>query len=244
MNSPFERKQALVTGVTSGIGRATALRLLREGADVIGLGRDHVKLADIASRAGGRFKPLLADLSRPEDRARAAESLHRIDRPVDVFVSNAAEAVFKTPLEVSPEVARRLFEVNVCAPLELCQAVAPRMGPSGHVVQISSVTARFLPTAKFGAYAMTKAAVERLVEALRQELAPRGIRVSSVSPGLVDTPIYDKLDGFSEARERLRSQVPEWLSSDDVAEAVLWILSRPANVVVNDLVVMPKGQVR
>jgi NAD(P)-dependent dehydrogenase (short-subunit alcohol dehydrogenase family) len=244
MSALFEQRQALVTGVTSGIGRATALRLLAEGAAVIGLGRDHVKLADIASRAGGRFKPLLADLSRPEDRARAAESLRRIERPVDLFVSNAAEAVFKTPLEVSPEVARRLFEVNVCAPLELCQAVASRMGPTGHVVQISSVTARFLPTAKFGAYAMTKAAVERLVEALRLELTPRGVRVSSISPGLVDTPIYDKLDGFSETRRRLTEQVPAWLSSDDIAEAVLWILSRPANVVVSDLVVMPKGQVR
>jgi NADP-dependent 3-hydroxy acid dehydrogenase YdfG len=118
------------------------------------------------------------------------------------------------------------------------------MGPGGHVVQISSVTARFLPTAKFGAYAMTKSAVEQLVEALRLELAPRGVRVSSVSPGLVDTPIYDKLDGFSEARAKLRTQVPDWLSSEDVADAVVWILSRPANVVVSELVVMPKGQVR
>jgi NAD(P)-dependent dehydrogenase (short-subunit alcohol dehydrogenase family) len=244
MSATFENRQALVTGVTSGIGRATALRLLAAGAVVIGLGRDHVKLADIASRAGPRFKPLLADLSRPEERARAAESLRRIERPVELFVSNAAEAVFKTPLEVSPKVALRLFEVNVCAPLELCQAVASRMGPTGHVVQISSVTTRHLPTAEFGAYAMTKSAVERLVEALRQELAPRGVRVSSVSPGFVDTPIYDKLDGFSEARSRLRAEVPNWLSSEDVAEAIFWILSRPANVVVSELVVMPKGQVR
>jgi NAD(P)-dependent dehydrogenase (short-subunit alcohol dehydrogenase family) len=244
VNATFANRQALVTGVTSGIGRAITLRLLAEGAAVIGLGRDHVKLADIASRAGGRFRPLLADLARPEERARAAESLRRIDRPVELFVSNAAEAVFKGPLDLSPEVARRLFEVNVCAPLELCQAVASRMGPTGHVVQISSVTTRYLPSAKFGAYSMTKVAVERLVEALRLELTPRGVRVSSISPGLVDTPIYDKFDGFSETRRRLSEQVPNWLSSDEVADAVLWILSRPPNVVVSDLVVMPKGQVR
>jgi NAD(P)-dependent dehydrogenase (short-subunit alcohol dehydrogenase family) len=244
MSASFENRHALVTGVTSGIGRATALRLIAEGAVVIGLGRDHVKLADVASRAGARFKPLLADLARPEERTRAAESLRRIERPVELFVSNAGEAVFKSPLDVSPEVARRLFEVNVCAPLELCQAVASRMGSNGHVVQISSVTARFLPTAKFGAYAMTKVAVDRLVEALRLELSPRGVRVSSVSPGLVDTPIYDKLDGFSEARRRLSEQVPTWLSSEEVADVVLWVLSRPPNVVVSDVVVMPKGQVR
>jgi NAD(P)-dependent dehydrogenase (short-subunit alcohol dehydrogenase family) len=244
MSALFENRQALVTGVTSGIGRATALRLLAEGAAVIGLGRDHVKLADIASRAGGRFRPLLADLARAEDRARAAESLRRIERPVELFVSNAAEAVFKSPLDVSPEVARRLYEVNVCAPLELCQAVASRMGDNGHVVQISSVTTRFLPTAKFGTYAMTKSAVECLMEALRLELTPRGVRVSSISPGLVDTPIYDKLDGFSDARRRLSEQVPAWLSSDEIADAVLWILSRPPNVLVSDLVVLPKGQVR
>lgn len=240
----FENRQALVTGVTSGIGRATALRLLSEGATVIGLGRDHVKLADIATRAGPRFKPLLADLARPEERARAADCLRRLERPVELFVSNAAEAVYKSPLDLSPEVALRLFEVNVCAPLELCQAVASRMGSNGHVVQISSVTARFLPSAKLGAYSMTKTAVERLVEALRLELSPRGVRVSSLSPGVVDTPIYDKLDGLSEAKRGLVEEVPHWLSSDEVAEAVLWILSRPPNVVVSDLVVMPKGQAR
>jgi len=236
-------RHCVVTGVTSGIGRATALELLAAGASVTGLGRNEQRLSALAAELGPSFSPMVLDLALPAERERVAAELVR-GRAVDVFVSNAAEAVYDSPLTVAPATFRRLLEVNVCAPLELCQALVPAMPATGHVVQLSSVAARFVPNAKFGPYAVTKAAVTGLVDALRLELAPRGVRVTSIAPGLVDTPIYDDLPGFAAVRQKLQEQVPEWLSPEDVAETIVWVLSRPRNVVVTELTVMPTGQAR
>lgn len=239
---PFEGKRAVVTGVTSGIGRATAQKLVAEGASVTGVGRDQAKLAALREELGARFDFVTADLAVPAERERAAAELRR--RRFDVFVSNAGQAAYASPLAIAPADFRRLFELNVCAPLELCQAVVPALPASGHVVQLSSVAARFMPNAKFGPYAVTKAAVTGLIDALRLELAPRGIRVTSIAPGLVDTPIYDELGDFAELKRKLDEQVPHWLEPADVADTIAWVLSRPPNVVVTELTVVPRGQAR
>lgn len=234
----------VVTGVTSGIGRATALALLGAGASVTGLGRSREKLAELHEQVGPSFDFLSADLAVAAERERVCRQLRESSRAIDVFVSNAGEAAYASPLTISPEHFRHLLEVNVCAPLELCQALLPLMPASGHVVQLSSVAARFLPNPKFGPYGVTKAAVTGLIDALRLELAPRGIRVTSIVPGLVDTPIYDDVEGFDDLRKKLGEQVPQWLAPEDVAETITWVLSRPANVVVTELTVIPRGQAR
>lgn len=109
---------------------------------------------------------------------------------------------------------------------------------------MSSVTARFPPNAGFAAYAATKAALDRATEALRLELAPLGVHVTSLAPGLVETPLYDKVAGFTGARDTIAQQVPRWLSAGDIADAVLWVVMRPAHVVVAELVMLPSGQGR
>ncbi|HYQ00957.1 MAG TPA: SDR family oxidoreductase [Polyangiaceae bacterium] len=237
-------RHCVVTGVTSGIGRATALALLAEGASVTGLGRSEEKLVALREQAGPRFDFLVANLAVPAERERVCEVLRQSERAIDVFVSNAGEAAYVSPLAIASAHFRQLFELNVCAPLELCQALLPRMSASGHVVQLSSVAARFLPNPKFGPYGVTKAAIAGLIEALRLELAPRGLRVTSIAPGLVDTPIYDNVEGFDDLRKKLDEQVPQWLVPEDVAETIIWVLSRPTNVVVTELTVMPRGQAR
>jgi NAD(P)-dependent dehydrogenase (short-subunit alcohol dehydrogenase family) len=242
--SELSGRSCVVTGVTSGIGRATASKLVAAGANVTGIGRNAERLAGLAAELGAGFTPVAVDLAVPSELERTIAELRRTHTTVDVFVSNAAEAAYASPLTITPEAFRRLLEVNVCAPLELCQALVPAMPPTGHVVQLSSVTARFAPTAKFGPYAVTKAAVAGLVDALRLEVAPRGVRVTTIAPGLVDTPIYDDLPGFDDVRRRLMDQVAEWLTPDDVADTILWVLSRPPNVVVTELTVMPRGQAR
>jgi len=242
--SSLSGRHCVVTGVTSGIGRATALALLAEGASVVGLGRNEEKLAALREQAGPGFEFVLVDLAVPAERERACEALRASARSIDVFVSNAGEAAYASPLAIASAHFRQLFEINVCAPLELCQALLPMMPASGHVVQLSSVAARFLPNAKFGPYGVTKAAVTGLIDALRLELAPRGLRVTSIVPGLVDTPIYDDVEGFGDLRKKLDEQVPQWLAPEDVAETIIWALSRPANVVVTELTVMPRGQAR
>jgi NADP-dependent 3-hydroxy acid dehydrogenase YdfG len=122
--------------------------------------------------------------------------------------------------------------------------VVPLLASGGHIVQISSVNTRNLPNPKFAPYVATKVALEQFTEAMRLELHPRGIKVSQVTPGLVDTPIYDTVKGFQGTQQKIREQVPVWLAPEDVAEAIVWLMTRPQRVVISDLTIMPQGQTR
>ncbi|HEX9295378.1 MAG TPA: SDR family oxidoreductase [Polyangiaceae bacterium] len=244
MNTELTDKLAVVTGVTSGIGEAITFRLLDAGARVVGIGRNEEKLALLRERRGERFVPLAVDLTVADQRRQAIARLEKQVTPIDVLVNNAAECAYESPLAMDLDRLRRLFEVNVFACLDLAQALVPRMERGGHIVQLSSVTARFAPNARFAPYAVSKLAIERFVESMRLELHPRGIKVSLMVPGLVDTPIYDKVRGFETTRAKIREQVKDWLAPDDVAEAVLWMLTRPAGVIVSEMVIMPREQAR
>ena len=244
MPGAFEGKLAVVTGATSGIGAALVRRLYAEGAQVTGLGRRGDTLAAETTRGEGRFIPVCADLAEPAGRARAiAEILERAPR-IDLVVNNAGEAAYGSPLELGAAGWRALFEINLHAAIELAVELAPRIAPGGHLINVSSVTARFSPNMRFAAYAATKAALDRATEALRLELDPLGIHVTSIAPGLVETELYDKVAGFAETRSKISRQIPHWLSAGDVADAIVWIVTRPAHVVIADLVILPLGQGR
>jgi NAD(P)-dependent dehydrogenase (short-subunit alcohol dehydrogenase family) len=237
-------KVAVVTGVTSGIGEAIAARLLAGGAQVAGLGRNAQRLESAARRWGTCFTPVRADLASRPQRRRALELLRAQLPRVDILVNNAGECVYQTPLQLDADRLAELFEVNVLAGIELVQALSPALSPGGHVLNLSSVTARHLAHPKFAPYGLTKAALEHFTEGLRLELAPKGIKVSLIAPGLVETPIYQKVAGFEAARETLHKQIPAWLAADDVAEAALWMLTRPEGVVASELVLLPRFQAR
>lgn len=244
MPGALEGKLAVVTGATSGIGVALARRLCAEGATVIGIGRRADALATEVARAEGRFIAVRADLADPRGRAQALAEIAKRAPRIDALVNNAGEAAYGSPLELGAAGWHALFEINLHAAVALAVALAPRMASGGHLVNVSSVTARFAPNARFAAYAATKSALDRVTEALRLELDPLGIHVTSLAPGLVDTPLYDKVAGFTGARDKLVRQVPHWLTANDVADAILWVLTRPAHVVIAELVVMPIGQGR
>jgi NADP-dependent 3-hydroxy acid dehydrogenase YdfG len=239
-------RTAVITGVTSGIGQAVTAQLLAAGTEVIGLGRDAAALARSAASLGPGFFPIEVDLGISAQRQRAVDALRAMDRPVDVYISNAAECLYESPLTVTAEQLERLFVVNVVAAIQLAQAIAPLMRKGGQVVQISSVTTRHLPGPRFASYAASKLAVEGLTEALRMELQPRGIRVAVVSPGLVDTALYQKVPGFERAQAKIAEALPmaRWLRADDVATAIRWVIDQPAHVAVSELVILPAGQVR
>jgi NADP-dependent 3-hydroxy acid dehydrogenase YdfG len=244
LNESLSEKRAVVTGVTSGIGAALVDRLIEAGALVAGVGRTQEKLDERAARWGARFIPVLADLAKGDARRGAVEQISAQLERVDVLVNNAAECVYASPVELSPLAWEALVQTNVLAVVELCSGLAPRLSEDAQVVNVSSVVARSVPSAKFGPYAVTKAALDRFTEALRLELAPRGVRVSLLAPGLVDTPIYDKVAGFAPVRATLTKQVPTWLTDADVADALVWMLTRPQHVAVSELVLMPRGQTR
>ncbi len=234
-------RTAVITGVTSGIGAKLATRLVARGWQVVGLGRSAERLQ--AAAAAGGFTPVVADLAHPAEIARAIDSIGRQHDRVDALVNNAAECVYETPTGLDDETWRRLFDTNVLGAIQLTSGLRTRLC-GGHVVNVSSVVTRFLPAARFGPYAVSKAALDEWTRALRLELAPQGTAVTLIAPGLVDTPIYDKVAGFATMLGKLREQVPAWLSADDVAEAVTWTLERPAHVTVTEMTLLPRGQAR
>jgi NAD(P)-dependent dehydrogenase (short-subunit alcohol dehydrogenase family) len=235
------QRVAVVTGVTSGIGEALA-RKLSATWKVIGVGRGGERVAQ-AARAGG-FVPVVADLADAAERGRAvAEILSATGGRVDAQVNNAAECVFELPSALGDAEWLHLLQVNLLAAVQLTAGLKPRL-EGGRVVNVSSVVTRFLAAARFGPYAVSKAALEEWTRALRLELAAQGTGVTLVAPGLVDTPIYDKVAGFEGPRAKLREQVPMWLSAGDVADAVVWTLEQPGHVVVSELALLPRGQAR
>jgi NAD(P)-dependent dehydrogenase (short-subunit alcohol dehydrogenase family) len=244
MPGAFEGKLAVVTGATSGIGAALVHRLYTEGARVIGVGRRGDALAAETARGEGRFIAVRADLADPAGRAQAIAEIAAHAPQIDLLVNNAGEAAYGSPLELGAGGWRKLFEINLHAAIELAVELAPHIVSGGHLINVSSVTARFSPNMRFAAYATTKAALDRATEALRLELDPLGIHVTSIAPGLVETPLYDKVTGFAETRSKIARQVPRWLEPSDVADAILWITTRPAHVVISDLVILPIGQGR
>jgi NAD(P)-dependent dehydrogenase (short-subunit alcohol dehydrogenase family) len=237
-------KWAVVSGATSGIGAAVSRRLLGEGATVIGIGRNLDALAMSETRGEGRFIGLAADLADATARGLTIESVIGRAPRLDALVNCAGEAAYEGPVGLGAARLHALFEINVHAALELSVALAPRLPANSHIVNISSVVARFPPSARFAAYAASKAALDSATAALRLELDPRGVHVTGIAPGLVDTPIYDRDPAFAQVRDRIKAELPQWLEANDVADAVWWVLSRPAHVVVGEMTLLPVGQGR
>lgn len=203
MSRRLSGRRALVTGASRGIGAALAVELARRGADVAVTARTldtHDTLAGSLRETaagieavGGRARPIVADLTDAEDRARIVpEAVEGLGGPIEILINNAAAAIYQ-PMGDFPLKRRRLiFEVNVHAPLDLAQAAVPAMVERGEgwIVNVSSASARsrtapFAETAlgsTIGVYGASKAALNRLTNALAEELWGTGVRVNTVEP--------------------------------------------------------------
>jgi len=202
---------ALVTGASSGIGRALAGRLVTAGAHVFAHGRDEQALSTIAGAT-----PLLADLAEPPAARRLADQvLDRAGR-VDLLVSNAGSGWAGALCELRPEVVDRLVAVNLRAPLQLTRAVLPGMLDRGHgrLVFVGSIAGR-LGVRDEAVYAATKAGLDVFAESLRAELAGTGVGVTVVVPAVVDTPF------FARRGRPYQRRYPRPLPVGRVADAVL-----------------------
>lgn len=235
---------AVVTGITSGIGQSLTGRLLAEGMTVAGIARDQDRLSAASRRWGKSFHPFLADLSVPGAADTCADDITQRLSHVDILVNNAADCVFERPTTLPTERWRSLLETNLLACVALTRGLLPAMGAAGHIVNLSSVTARFVASSRYGPYALTKAALENFTESLRLELSTTRTKVSLVSLGLVDTPIHHKVPGFESTRARLAEHVPHWLHPDDVADTIHWLVTRPEHVVVGETLLLPLRQPR
>jgi 17beta-estradiol 17-dehydrogenase / 3beta-hydroxysteroid 3-dehydrogenase len=239
---------AVVTGASSGIGTETARALAAAGAAVVLGARRADRLAALAEEihaAGGRAVAQPTDMRREDDVRRLIALAGERFGGVDVLVNNAGLGRAAPLGSGSTEAWREMLEVNV---LGLCIATREalqdmeRRGAAGHVVNVSSMAGHRVPGPDSTVYAATKFAVRGLTEGLRQELRARKspIRVTAVSPGYVGTEFADVFTGPGAAAaisERVRV-----LDAADVAEAILWVVTRPPHMEVHDLLVRPTAQ--
>jgi NADP-dependent 3-hydroxy acid dehydrogenase YdfG len=243
---------ALVTGASSGIGEATAAELAGLGAAVAIAARRRDRLDALAGRiedAGGRVLVLEADVTDPEHaRAIVEQTVEGLGR-LDTVINNAGVMLLGPAVGAPLEEWDRMVALNVRGLLHVSHAALPHLiaaaeeGPRrvADLVNISSVAGR---RAALGSavYNLTKFGVGAFSESLRQELASRHVRVSLVEPGAVATELTDHLrpEIREQAAERFRGV--ERLESEDIADAIAYVVTRPRRVAVNEILVRPTQQ--
>ena len=184
----FEGRRAIVTGAASGIGQATALHLIREGARVTGVDVDEAGL-DVVREAGGDI--LVSDLS--DDAGRAVVIGAAAANPVHFLVNAAGILGLKPLFEVTQADFRRIFAVNLESTWFLCRDVGARMVEGGAIVNFSSPSARWAYTLETAPYSATKTAIQAATRTFAVAHAPRRIRVNAISPGITDTPMQEQV---------------------------------------------------
>ncbi len=228
---------AIVTGAGRGIGRAVALAFCREGAAVALAARTASELetvaAQIRSRAG-RALAVPADVTNEASVAALVERVLAEFKRVDILVTAAGVAGFAPLVDTKTEEWDRMMAVNLRGVFLACRAVLPAMirQRRGTIINIVSVAAkRAIPGA--AAYAASKHAVLGLTQVLAEEMRPHGVRVGALSPGAVDTPLWDAVANPPDRSRMLR---PE-----DVAEAALLMATLPPGASLEDLTLLPAG---
>jgi len=232
-------KTALVTGASSGIGRATARSLVAEGARVALSARSSDKLQALAKELGSGTIVITADMTRPEDVERMiAEAIAGLGH-LDILFANAGIYVTGDVAGQNADSWDALMAVNVNAVFRACRAVLPHMQArkSGDIIVTSSIAGHeALPMEPV--YSASKHAINAFVYGLRRQLIPDNIRVGAVAPGTV----LNELWGIIEESEIARQVADRTgIRSEDVADAVLYMLTRPPHVTIRDIVIMPQA---
>jgi NAD(P)-dependent dehydrogenase (short-subunit alcohol dehydrogenase family) len=190
MSTTFDQHVVLVTGGSTGIGAATALYFAHAGAKVVITGRTQ-KTLDATASQHERITAIRADVSRTEDVKRTLDEVRSRFGRLDTLVNNAGIAEMVPLAKTDREHVLRTFDINVGGVIEMTRFALPLLEASkGSIVNIASTVAD-QPFANLSVYSASKAALVALTRSWAQELAPLGIRVNAVSPGAVETPIYD-----------------------------------------------------
>jgi NADP-dependent 3-hydroxy acid dehydrogenase YdfG len=246
----LDGKVAAVTGASSGIGAATAKALAGAGA-AVALGARRVdRLEALASgidESGGHALAIELDVGKEQSaNAFVAEAKSQLGG-LDILVNNAG-VMLLGPVEGAPtDQWRTMVNVNVLGLLYCTHAALPvmREAGSGHIVNISSVAGRSA-NAGSAVYNLTKFGVGAFSEALRQEVSPAGIRTTIIEPGFVDTELqgHNEHPAVREGIEKMRQALPEVLQAEDIAGAILYAVTQPQRVDVNEVLIRPTGQRR
>jgi NADP-dependent 3-hydroxy acid dehydrogenase YdfG len=248
MAGSLEGKKAVVTGASSGIGEATVEALVGEGAAVSAGARRLDRLEALAERVDGTVHVYEVDIT-DEAAARSfiEDSAAAMDG-IDILVNNAGVMLLGPVVGADVEQWQRMINVNLLGLLYCTHATLPVMGEGGggHIVNVASVAGR---QASLGSavYAMTKFGVVAFSEGLRQEVLHANVRVTCVEPGYVETELqgHNEHPMVVEAIEKMKKDLgDDVLKAADIADAIVYALSRPPHVAINEVLVRPTKQSR
>ena len=234
-------RTAVVTGASSGIGAATARLLAAEGFHVFCAARREERVADLAREIGGT--PVRCDVTSEDDVAALAEA---VGPTLDVLVNNAGGAFGSGPVaEAVSDEWRRMFEVNVIGLMQVTRALVPALIASGAgvILNVGSTAGRIAYEGG-GGYTAAKHGTQVVSETLRLELFDQPVRVCEIAPGMVKTDEFAliRFAGDQEKAEKVYEGVAEPLVAEDVADAIVWMVTRPPHVNIDELVIRPRAQ--
>ncbi len=237
----MSRPIAVVTGASSGIGAATALRLAAEGFDVVAAARRGERLQELAEQSA-HVRPVVTDVT---DEASVRSMAAGLD-DVAVLVANAGGAYGVDPVEAADvQDWQRMYDVNVLGVLRCVQALLPALeaGDGGQIIITGSIAGHLVYEGG-GGYTAAKHAASALAQTLRLELNGRPVRVSEIAPGMVRTPEFSlvRLGGDQAGADAVYAGVDAPLTAQDVADCIAWTATRPAHVNIDLLVVKPIAQ--
>jgi 3-hydroxy acid dehydrogenase / malonic semialdehyde reductase len=242
------RKIALITGANSGIGKAAALLLAKNGYDIIVTGRRNERLEqlkkDIQAETEAEVQTLGFDVRKPEDVKGALSTLSGKWKDIDVLINNAGLSAGLNSIDTGEiDDWERMIDTNIKGLLYITRLVSPLMTARGrgHIVNIGSIAGRQVYE-NGNVYCATKFAVDALTQGMRIDLLKNNIRVTNIAPGMVETEFSEvRFKGDKKrAAEVYKGLTP--LFAEDIAEAILWAVSRPAHVTINDMLIMPTAQ--
>ena len=240
---------ALVTGASSGIGAAAARALHAEGATVVAVARREDRLRDLAAELGERLVPVVADLVAPEAAERVVARALEATGRLDVLVNNAGVMLLGPVVDGSLDDQLRMLDINTAALLRLTHAALPHLLQAAEqdprrvadLVNVSSLGGRRASEGS-AAYALTKFGLGGYSEALRQEVTERHVRVGLVEPGATETELRTHLSPELQRKQAARYEHVQLLLAEDVADAIVWMVTRPRHVAVNEVLVRPTEQ--
>ena len=230
-------KVAAITGAASGIGLECAKTLLRAGARVLLIDRDENRLRQICQELGPDAIPLVVDLANPASVETMMPRILQIAGQLDIFHANAGSYVGGEVIDGDPDAWDRMLNLNINAVFRSIHAVLPHMAErkTGDIIVTSSV-AGMVPVVWEPIYTASKHAVQAFVHTLRRQVAKHGIRVGAVQPGPVVTAL---LADWPKAKMEEALANGSLMEPKEVAESVLFMLTRARNVTIRDLVILP-----
>ena len=239
MTESMKEKVAAITGAASGIGLECARTLVAEGAKVVLVDRAKDRLARLCAELGPNALPLATDLLQPLEVSALLPKILELADGLDIFHANAGAYVGGEVLTGNPDDWDRVLNLNVNAAFRSVHAVLPHLvaQKSGDIIFTSSI-AGIVPVVWEPIYTASKFAVQAFVHTTRRQLAKHGIRVGAVAPGPVVTAL---LDDWPKAKMDEALASGSLMQPKEVADAVLFMLTRPRNVTIRDLVVLPSS---